>query len=69
LNVLNLKEIYDKVQKKTTNGSEQRIAHGVVNIEIKTTAQVSKVAVYVRRCATAAEKTNDTIGMYLTNNY
>ncbi|KAK3739028.1 hypothetical protein QZH41_010489 [Actinostola sp. cb2023] len=62
VHVLDLKDIYDKVQKKTAHGSEQHVSNGVVNIEITTTAQVSKIVVFVRRCERAAEKTNDTIG-------
>ncbi|XP_031553759.1 uncharacterized protein LOC116290795 [Actinia tenebrosa] len=60
--VFDLKDIYDKVQKKTAEGSEQRIANGVVNMAATATAQISAVRVFVRRNEKAALKTNDRIG-------
>jgi cob(I)alamin adenosyltransferase len=61
--VLDLKDVYDKVQKKTVEGSEQRIANGVINMAVSATAQVSAVRVFVRRCEKAAAKTSDKIGI------
>ncbi|EDO31184.1 predicted protein [Nematostella vectensis] len=61
--VKDLKEVYDKTQKKTTaTGSEQRIADGVVHMVVKASAQLRSIRVFVRRVEEAAQKTNDTIG-------
>lgn len=60
--MLDLKDIYDKVQKKTVEGSEQRVANGVVTMVATATAQISAIRVFVRRNEKAAMKTNDRIG-------
>ena len=63
--ITDLKDIYDKNQKKTLTGSEQRIVDSKVNMILSTSEQVRCVKVFVQRCPEAATKTNDTIGKLL----
>lgn len=60
--VLDLKEVYNKDQKKTLTGSEQRIVGSRVQMLATTTKQFVSVRVYVERSHEAIKKTHDTIG-------
>lgn len=65
--ITDLKEIYDKNQKKTLTGSEQRIVDSKVNMIVSASTQIKNIKIYVQRCPEAASKTNDTIGKYHFN--
>lgn len=56
-----LKDLYDKVQKKLLPTSEQRIAKGTVNGVARTTGQVKTIRAFVQRTPEAAEKVSERI--------
>ncbi|PFX23602.1 hypothetical protein AWC38_SpisGene11838 [Stylophora pistillata] len=57
-----LKDIYDKVQKKVAHTSEQRIEKGWVNGVAWSTGQIKSITVIVQRTPEAAARVNDTVG-------
>ena len=46
----NLKDVYDKNQKKTLTGSEQRITNSRIDMVATATAEIRGLKVYVQRC-------------------
>ena len=62
VDILNLREVYDKIQKKIPV-SEQHITDGVVNMVVRTTGQVQMIRVFVQRSPEAAEKVNSKLGV------
>ena len=60
-----LKSVYDKIQRKTLKGSEQRVADAKVNMVASATAQIVHITVYVQRCPEAVKKRNDDIGKFM----
>ena len=61
----NLKDVYDKNQKKTLTGSEQRITYARIDMVATATAEIRRIKVYVQRCPESIRKTGDNIGEYL----
>jgi len=68
-----LKDVYDKVQikrvltseeHKKSVTSEQRIEQGKINGVVWTSGQIKKITAVVQRTQEAAEKVQDTIGLY-----
>lgn len=60
--LFDLKDIYEKVQKKVSHTSEQRIEKGWVNGVAWSTGQIKSITVIVQRTPEAAAKVNDTVG-------
>ena len=58
----NLKEIYDKNQRKTLTGSEQRISKARIDMVATATAEIRRIKVYVQRCPESTRKTGDSVG-------
>jgi len=60
--IIDLKDVYDKKTKKVAAGLEYRLENAVVTAVARASVEITNVYVHVQRCARAAIKTHDTIG-------
>lgn len=60
--IIDLKDVYNKKTKKTLDGLEYPLEDSIVNVVIEASDEITSVQAYVRRCPDAAIKTHDTIG-------
>ena len=65
IDLLDLKDVYYKVQTNKLPTSEQRIAQGMVNGIVWTTGQIKNITAFVQRTPEAAKNVEDTIGWYM----
>lgn len=63
--IMNLKDVYDKKTRRTLEGLEYRLEDSEVTIMLKATDVITGVQAYVQRCPEAAIRTHDTLGKYL----
>lgn len=62
IQIIDLKDVYDKKSKKTNNGIEYRLDDSEVTVVVRASEEITSVRAYTQRCAEAAIKTHDTIG-------
>ncbi|KAL9987266.1 hypothetical protein ACROYT_G001545 [Oculina patagonica] len=62
IQIIDLKDVYDKKTKKTYNGIEYRLENSVVTVVVRASDEITSVRAYTQRCAEAAIRTHDTIG-------
>ena len=60
--IMGLKDVYDKKTKKTNDGLEYRLENSEVTVVVRASDEISSVQAYTQRCAEAAIRTHDTIG-------
>ncbi|KAL9987265.1 hypothetical protein ACROYT_G001543 [Oculina patagonica] len=60
--IVGLKDVYDKKTKKTNNGLEYRLENSEVTVAVRASDEITSVRAYTQRCAEAAIRTHDTIG-------
>ena len=60
--IIGLKDIYNKKTRKTIEGPENRLEDSEVTVAIYPSEKITCVRAYVQRCPEAAIKTHDTIG-------
>lgn len=60
--IMNLKDVYDKKTRRTLEGLEYRLEDSEVTIMLKATDVITGVRAYVQRCPEAAIRTHDTLG-------
>ncbi|XP_078376322.1 uncharacterized protein LOC144659700 [Oculina patagonica] len=62
IQIIDLKDVYDKKTKKTNNGLEYRLENSEVTVAVRASDEITSVRAYTQRCAEAAIRTHDTIG-------
>ena len=62
IQVIDLKDVYDKKSEKTNNRIEYRLDDAEVTVVVRASDEITSVRAYTQRCAEAAIKTHDTIG-------
>lgn len=62
--IMGLKDVYDKKTKKTNEGLEYRLENSEVTVVIRASDEISSVRAYTQRCPEAAIRTHDTIGRW-----
>ena len=60
--IMDLKDVYDKKTKKTLEGFEYRLKDAKVTVVVQASDEVTSVQAYTQRCHEAAVRTHDTIG-------
>ncbi len=65
IQIIDLKDVYDKKTKKTNNGLEYRLENSEVTVVVRASDEITSVRAYTQRCAEAAIRTHDTIGKRL----
>ena len=60
--IIDLKDVYDKKTKKVAAGLEYRLENPVVTVVARASEEIINVYVHVQRCTRAAIKTHDTSG-------
>lgn len=60
--IMDLKDFYDKKTKKRAAGLEYRLENPEVTVVIRASVEITNVYVHVQRCARAAIRTHDTSG-------
>ena len=60
--IIDLKDAYDKKTKKVAAGLEYRLENPVVTVVVRASVEITNVYVHVQRCARAAMRTHDTSG-------
>lgn len=60
--IIGLKDIYNKKTRKTLKGSENRLEDSEVTVVVQATENITCLRAYIQRCPEAAIKTHDTIG-------
>ena len=60
--IMGLKDVYDKKTKKTDNGLEYRLENSEVTVVVRASDEITSVRAYTQRCAEAAIRTHDTNG-------
>ena len=60
--IIDLKDAYDKKTKKLTAGLEYRLENPEVTVVVLASLEITNVYVHVQRCARAAIRTHDTSG-------
>ncbi len=60
--IIDLKDVYDKKTKKVAAGLEYRLENPVVTVVVRASVEITNVYVHVQRCARAAIRTHDTSG-------
>ncbi|KAL9987271.1 hypothetical protein ACROYT_G001551 [Oculina patagonica] len=60
--IMDLKDFYDKKTKKGAKGLEYRLENSEVTVVVRASVEITKVCAYVQRCARAAIRTHDTSG-------
>ena len=63
--IIDLKEVYDKKTKKTLEGLEYRLDDSEVTVVVQASETITSVRAFTQRCPEAAMRTHDTIGSYL----
>ena len=61
--IMDLKDVYDKKTKKTFEGLKYRLDDSEVTVVLQASETITSVRAYTQRCPEAAMRTNDTIGM------
>ncbi|KAL9987267.1 hypothetical protein ACROYT_G001546 [Oculina patagonica] len=61
IQIIDLKDVYDKKTKKTNNGLEYRLENSEVTVVVRASDEITSVRAYTQRCAEAAIRTHDTI--------
>ena len=62
--IIDLKEVYDKKTKKTLEGLEYRLDDSEVTVVVQASETITSVRAFTQRCPEAAMRTHDTIGSY-----
>lgn len=60
--ILDLKDVYDKKTRRTFQGLEYRLEDSEVTVVLQASDEISSVRAFVQRCPEAAIRTHDTIG-------
>ena len=60
--IIDLKEVYDKKTKKTLEGLEYRLDDSEVTVVVQASETITSVRAFTQRCPEAAMRTHDTIG-------
>jgi len=60
--IMGLKDVYDKKTRKTNEGLEYRLENSEVTVVIQASDEITNVQAFTQRCAEAAIRTHDTIG-------
>ncbi|CAH3033166.1 unnamed protein product [Pocillopora meandrina] len=60
--IVGLKDVYDKKTKKTKEGFEYRLDDAEVTVIVQASDEISSIRAYTQRCHEAAMRTHDTIG-------
>ena len=60
--ILDLKDFYDKKTKKTLEGLEYRLENSKVTVVVQASDEITSIQAYTQRCPEAAIRTHDTIG-------
>ena len=60
--IMDLKDFYDKKTKKGAKGLEYRLENSEVTVVVRASAEITNVYAHVQRCARAAIRTHDTSG-------
>lgn len=60
--IIGLKEVYDKKTRKTNEGLEYRLENSEVTVVIQASDEITSIKAFTQRCAEAAIRTHDTIG-------
>ncbi|PFX23607.1 hypothetical protein AWC38_SpisGene11837 [Stylophora pistillata] len=60
--IVGLKDVYDKKTKKTKEGFEYRLDDSEVTVIVQASDEISSIRAYTQRCHEAARRTHDTIG-------
>ena len=60
--IIDLKDVYDKKTKKVAAGLEYRLENPQVTAVVRASVEITNVYVHVQRCARAAIRTHDTSG-------
>ena len=60
--IVDLKDVYDKKTKKVAAGLEYRLQNPEVTVVVRASVEITNVCVHVQRCARAAIRTHDTSG-------
>ena len=63
--IIDLKEVYDKKTKKTLEGLEYRLDDSEVTVVVQASETITSVRAFTQRCPEAAMRTHDTIGSHL----
>ena len=63
--ILDLKDVYDKKTRRTFQGLEYRLEDSEVTVVLQASDEISSVRAFVQRCPEAAIRTHDTIGRHL----
>ena len=64
--IVGLKDVYDKKTKKTKEGFEYRLDDAEVTVIVQASDEISSIRAYTQRCHEAAMRTHDTIGILCT---
>ena len=62
IQIIDLKDVYDKKSMKTNTGIEYRLDDSEVTVLVRASNEITSVRAYTQRCAEAAIKTHDTVG-------
>ena len=65
--IIDLKDAYDKKTTKVAAGLEYRLENPVVTVVVRASVEITDVYVHVQRCARAAMRTHDTSGKQCNN--
>ena len=60
--IMDLKDVYDKKTRRTSEGLEYRLEDSEVTAVLQASQEINCVRAYVQRCPEAAIRTHDTIG-------
>ena len=60
--IVDLKDVYDKKTKKVAAGLEYRLENPEVTVVVQASVEITNVYVHVQRCARAAIRSHDTSG-------
>ena len=63
--IMGMKDTYNKKTKKTPKGSENRLEDSEVTVVMQASDEITCVRAYIQRCPEAAIRTHDTIGKNL----
>ena len=64
IQIIDLKDVYDKKTKKVAAGLEYRLENPEVTVVVRASVEITNVYVHVQRCARAAIRTHDTSGKH-----
>ena len=63
--IMDLKDVYNKKMKKTLEGLEYRLEDSEVTVVVQASEEITSVRAYTQRCSEAAIRTHDTLGRLL----